>query len=294
MPRVSVILPSYNTCSYLPGALDSVIAQTYTDWEIVLVDDGSTDNTRAVADEYARRLSDRLHYIYQPNKGLPAARNTAIRNARGELFALLDADDTWLPDRLMEGVAAMDRDPQVGLVHGRVMRVDMRGGVLDAPEYNSKYLTGHIAHFIYTRRAHIQCPTALFRRSCVNIVGDFDEEMRSVEDRDLWFRIAERCKVVYIDKVLANYRMSGAGMSANIDRMLKWQLYFVRKHRSNGHLPKGSYHSALASIYRERGDHLFDRRQPFRAIADYCKAVLYNPLSLQNVYMLVRAIVKPF
>ena len=294
MPRVSVILPSYNACSYLAGALNSVIAQTYSDWEIVLVDDGSTDNSRALADEYSRRLSDRLHYIYQPNKGLPAARNTAIRNARGELFALLDADDTWLPDRLIEGVAVMDQDPQVGLVHGRVIRVDIGGGFLDAPEYNPKYLAGHIAHFIYTRRAHIQCPTVLFRRSCVNMVGDFDEKMRSVEDRDLWFRIAERCEVAYIDKVLASYRMSGAGMSADIDRMLKWQLYFVNKHSSNRHLPKGSHAAALASIYRERGDHLFYKRRPFRAIADYSKSVCYNPLSLQNVYMLVRAIVKPF
>ncbi len=294
MPRVSVIIPSYNSASYLGLAIDSVIKQTYSDWEFVLVDDGSVDNTQAVVDEYAGRLADRFRYIYQPNQGLSAARNTAMRNARGDLFALLDADDVWLPARLEESVAAMDKYPQAGLVHGKVMRIDKADLFLDAPECDTKYLSGNIARFIYTRRAHILCPTAMFRRQCVAELGGFDESMRSVEDRDMWFRIAERWAVVYIDKVVAHYRLSGAGMSENLDRMLAWQKYFVKKHRFSSCVSKHAYWIALASIYRERGDRLFDRKQPLKAIVDYSLSVLFNPFDWQNAYMLARAIVRPF
>jgi glycosyltransferase involved in cell wall biosynthesis len=294
MPHVSVILPSYNSASYLGLAIDSVINQTYSDWEIVLVDDGSVDDTHAVVNEHASRLVDRLRYIYQPNQGLSAARNTAMRNARGELFALLDSDDVWLPARLEEGVAAMDKNPEAGLVHGKVMRIDATGSFLDAPECDTRYLSGNIAQFIYTRKAHILCPTAMFRRQCVAELGGFDESMRSVEDRDMWFRIAERWPVVYINKVVAHYRLSGAGMSENLDRMLAWQKYFVKKHRFSSHVSKRAFWIALASIYRERGDRLFDRKQPLRAIVDYSTSVLCNPFDWQNAYMLARAIVKPF
>lgn len=294
MPLVSVILPSYNSGSYLRRAIKSVIAQTYANWEIILVDDGSTDNTREIAEEYAGVLRDQLCYVYQTNRGLSAARNSAIRNARGALFALLDADDQWLPDRLIECVSVMNQSPKVGLVHARVERVDAQGCPRDAPECNPRYLSGDIARFLFTRRAHIQCPTVMFRHICVETVGGFDEAMRSVEDRDLWYRIAERYEVAFIGKVLARYTVSSAGMSANIDRMLQWQLYFVSKHRKSGSLPAYSYFSALASIYRERGDHLFDQKQPLKAIKDYARSVCLNPFNCSNLYMLARAVVKPF
>src|SRR5215467_15785951 len=176
MPRVSAIIPAYNAARYLPQAIESVFAQTYTDWEIVLVDDGSTDDTRAVVRSYLDRAPGRFRYIYQDNHGLPAARNEAIRNARGELLALLDADDIWMPDRLMHSIAAFESDSEIGLVHGRVTRIDSEGRVIDVPPADRRYLEGHIAHYIYTRRAHIQCPTATFRRECVDALGGFDHD----------------------------------------------------------------------------------------------------------------------
>jgi glycosyltransferase involved in cell wall biosynthesis len=139
-PRVSIIVPAYNAAAYLPYAIDSVLAQTYQDWEIVIVDDGSTDNTRAVVDAYRSRLRDRLQYIFQPNRGVSAARNHGIRAARGEFIALLDADDVWLPQRLELGVNALDADPAVGLVHSRVARIDTKGSVTGAPDL-------HLGHF---------------------------------------------------------------------------------------------------------------------------------------------------
>ena len=114
MARVSVIIPAYNASATIREALMSIKSQTFTDWEAVVVNDGSKDDTAAVVESCAAELGGRLVYVYQENKGLPAARNTAIRNASGELFALLDSDDVWLPKRLELGIAVMDRDRSIG------------------------------------------------------------------------------------------------------------------------------------------------------------------------------------
>src|SRR5450755_820624 len=158
-PRVSVIVPAYNAAVYLPHAIDSVLAQTFVDWEIVVVDDGSTDHTQSVVESYRPALADKLQYIHQSNHGLPAARNTGIKAARGEFIALLDADDVWLPQRLERGVQVLDSDPEIGLVHARVARIDTKGMVIGQLKVDPQYMSGRIAHDIYIRRAHIVCPT---------------------------------------------------------------------------------------------------------------------------------------
>ena len=292
-PRVSVIVPAYNAAVYLPYAVDSVLAQTYPNWEIVIVDDGSTDDTRAVVDSYRPKLRDKLQYIYQPNKGLPAARNTGMRAASGEFIALLDADDVWLPQRLERGAAMMDAGPGVGLVHARVVRINALGDITGQLKVKPKYMSGNIARDIYTRRVHIVCPTVLFRKTCLQTAGWFDETMQATEDRDLWFRIALRDKVAYIDEVLAYYRLSPSSMTSNLDRLLKGQLYFVAKHYKSGAATRLDQLQALGNIYRELGDSLFRGGAVMKSIGSYLRAVRYNPLSLPNVYMLFRAIMDP-
>jgi glycosyltransferase involved in cell wall biosynthesis len=292
MPRVSVIVPAYNAAGFLPDAFESVIRQTYNDWEIVVVDDGSTDETPAVVASYAARLPDKLTYVYQSNRGLPAARNTAIRHSRGEFLALLDADDVCLPRRFELCVAALDRNPCAALVHGRIARMDAVGNPLDEPTFDSKYLSGHIKRHIYTRRAHISCCTAMFRKKCLAVTGYFDETMRATEDRDMWFRIAEKFEVAFVDEVISQYRISPSAMSRDLERMLTWQRFFVEKHYQRGACDRRTFREALGNIYRERGDALFveDRRQ---ALAAYRTAISHNPFSAGNIYMLVRAMCEP-
>ena len=292
-PRVSVIVPAYNAAVYLPYAIDGVLAQSYPDWEIVIVDDGSTDDTRAVVDSYRPKLSDKLQFIYQSNRGLAAARNIGIRAARGEFIALLDADDVWLPYRLERGVSVMDADPGAGLVHARVVRIDARGTITGQLKVDPKYMSGRIARHVYTRRAHIVCPTVMFRKSCLETAGWFDETMQATEDRDLWFRIALHYEVVFINQVLAHYRLSPSSMTSNLDRLLKAQLYFVAKHQKSGAARRLDQLQALGNIYRELGDSLFRGGAVTKAIGSYLRAVGYNPLSVANVYMLLRAIMDP-
>lgn len=289
MARVAVIIPAYNAASYLAEAIDSVLAQTYQDWELIVVDDGSSDDTRSIVEKYQPVFAGKVRYIYQDNQGLPGARNTGIRSSSSEFIALLDADDTWLPERLQRGVAVMDLQPDVGLVHARIARIDARGNLLDKPVCNPKYLSGHIAHHIYTRRAHIMCPTVLLRSRCLWEVGEFDRYMRATEDRDLWFRIASRYPFAFIDEILAHYRLSPGSMSRDLDRMSTAQLYFIQKHRRGGLWGFVLAQQAIASVYRERAECLRSNSHHCLSIGNYFTALCHNPVDLLNWRGIFRA-----
>ena len=144
MPVVDVIIPAYNAARFLPASLDSVIAQSFPDWRILLVDDGSTDDTPELVRPYQDRLGLRLRYIRQVNAGLPAARNTAIRHSTAEFLALLDADDIWLPQRLEHTLERFHQQPKAGLVYGFNARIDSQGVVLDVFDRKNAHAEGWV------------------------------------------------------------------------------------------------------------------------------------------------------
>src|SRR3990172_9874024 len=126
-PTVSVVIPTYNRVALLPRALDSVVAQTFTDWEIVLVDDGSTDATSQLAADYARRLDDRFLYLEQQNNGCGKARNRGIDASRGRFVAFLDSDDEFAPTKLQRQLALFELRPELGFVYSDFAFVDLEG-----------------------------------------------------------------------------------------------------------------------------------------------------------------------
>jgi glycosyltransferase involved in cell wall biosynthesis len=296
MARVSIIVPTYNAAAFLPEALGSVLRQTYRHWEVVVVDDGSTDATRSVVEAQMPSFGGRLRYLYQENRGAAAARNTAIRACRGELIALLDADDVWLDNRLDRGVDTLDQNPEVGLVHAQVMRIDRDGKLIGRPPAPpKKYLSGKIAGHIYSRRAHLLCPTILFRRRCLDVAGYFDENtvLRATEDRDLWFRIARLFPIAYLAEVLAYYRILPNSLSRDWNISRDAQLFFFQKHRLAGYASARDYRQGLANFHRERGDELFKLGALGESLRWYAKSVSYDPGNGRNVYMLVRALAEP-
>lgn len=283
MPQVDIIIPAYNAARFLPMALDSVIAQTFEDWRILLIDDGSTDNTAEIVSLYETRLGLKLRYIKQPNAGLPAARNTAIRNSSAEYLALLDADDVWLPCRLEESLKCFRDFPQVGLAYGFISRIDADGVVLDTFTKPSKHPAGHIAPYIYMRTMNLPCPTVTFRRSCVQDVGLFDESMRATEDRDLWVRIALQYEVALVPKVIAHYRISPQAMTTDPNRMLEAQLRFVEKHYGSPGCGRRARLVALSWIYRQRAEALVNRKQIWAALGSAMRALALYPFDRNNV-----------
>lgn len=228
-PLVSVITPVFNGANWLGEALDSALAQTFPSLEIIVVNDGSTDDSLGIARAQARKHAS-IRVIDQDNAGLPAARNRALRVARGAYLALLDADDAWLPKHLLLAMQAFESDPDLGLVHANIQRVDGQGKLLNIPIRTwTKDMDAFEA--LALRHEHVSCPTAVFSRLALDAVGGFDLRFTGLgcEDRDLWLRIAARFRIRYIDEVTARYRSHPASMSAASERMALARQLLVAK-----------------------------------------------------------------
>lgn len=282
MPKVDIIIPAYNAAHFLPEAIESVIAQTFPDWRILLVDDGSRDNTREILAPYIERLGPKLQYIYQENRGLPAARNTAIRHSTAEFLALLDADDVWLPRRLETSVARFNR-PEIGLVYGFNDRIDANSKVLDVFDRRNKHAEGRVASRIYMRTLDLPCPTLTFRRTAVEEVGLFDETLRAAEDRDLSIRIALKYEVALVPEVIAHYRVSPGGMTNDPDRMLTAQLRFIDKYYGQPGCGFLARQIALSWMYRQRAEAFALKGQPQKALRSALRAFALYPLHFRNL-----------
>lgn len=276
-PTVDVIIPAYNISRHLPAALESVIAQTFQNWRIVVVDDGSTDQTEAVLKTFQERLGARLTYLKQANQGPSAARNTGIRHASGELIAFLDGDDLWVPERLADSVACLAANRAAGLSYGLVTRITEAGEVIGTFAGNGQHAAGRLASQIYMRRVEFPCPTVTVRRACLDVVGLFDEGMRATEDRDLWLRIAQRYEIAFVPKVLALYRTAASSASLNYDKMMRAQLHFIEKHFGEPGCGPAERQAALGRIYRQRAEGYKASREPWKALVTSGRALARCP-----------------
>lgn len=227
MPKVSVIIPSYNCARFVASAVESALAQTFRDFEVIVVNDGSTDETEAVLSPFQGRIV----YIHQENCGLPGARNRGIAAARGELIALLDADDRWLPDKLEAQVGAF-APADVGLVYSDI-RVDFDEGGVKEPSYLAALPADRregLLLDVVLRSPCFICPsTAVLRRSMLERVGGFDAAMRYFEDADLWLRLGRHCRAVLVPRVLAVKLQRVGNMSRNVDRMTEFEIRVWRR-----------------------------------------------------------------
>ena len=210
-PLVSVILPVYNREPWVARAIESVLAQSYRDFELIVVDDGSTDGTRAVLERY----HDRIVLLEQPHGGAYVARNLALRHARSELVAFIDSDDVWLPHRLSSQVPLM-KNPNVGLVFGDALHVPgRRRTCFQVSPPRRGRAAGRFAwcNFVPTI-------TVLARKACIEEAGGFSEESTLACDYLLWFRIALRHELDYVDEIVAEYTVNPEGISYNLSRSL--------------------------------------------------------------------------
>ena len=294
MRKVSVLVPSYNAARYLSQAIDSALNQTFQDFEIIIIDDGSTDNTREIVERYLKRAPDKIRYIYQDNQGLARARNTGLRHARGEYVALLDADDVWLPARLEETVKILDADSSAGIAHANITRISETGDKLDTPRRDARYLSGYIFENIFLRDAHLSCPTVLFRRKCCEEVGGFDPGLTRLgcEDRELWLRISQKFKIQYIDKVLALYRVSGKSMSQDKEKMMQARMYVIDKFCPADGGNRQLRRKALAKIHHDLGDELLFEQKFKDSQRQYFKSITLNPFSAWSWINFFKALLK--
>lgn len=208
--KVSVVIPSYNSARYVVVAVESVLAQTYLDFEILVVDDGSTDNTKEVLSEYG----DAVQYFYKPNGGVSSARNYGIEKARGKYVALLDADDLWLPEKLAKQVAVLEADDEIGLCYVAAEKVDenlQTVGQIEARVYED-YCAALLLNLNIVAGS---CSSAVLRRDVAQKTTGFDAEFSTCADWDYWLRLSLLTKFAPIKEYLVKYRVVAGSMSSD-------------------------------------------------------------------------------
>ena len=206
-PKVSIIIPAYNRAHLIGATLRSALRQTYRDYEIVVIDDGSTDDTESVI----RAIAPDARYISQANVGIPEVLNVCVRAAAGEYIAFLGSDDALAPKALEKQAAVLDAHPNVGIVHGQAWLMDEQGRLthLQKPPFaKSSYVRSgrdEIADLVMSN--HIVATTVMVRKACFEECGLFDARFGLYEDWNMWTRILKRWDVGYVNEPLAFYRV---------------------------------------------------------------------------------------
>lgn len=202
MPTVSVVIPTYNLGRYLVEAIDSVLAQTYRDLEIIVVDDGSSDDTAT----RLRPYRDRIRYYPQANAGPSVARNRGILHAEGPLIAFLDADDVWRPTKLARQVDYLNRHPEIILCYTDYTRGPVPGTTNESRlQYYERKGSGHVFDNLLFEN-FIATPAVIVRRDALASTGLFDPNLKGVEDLEMWMRLAKVGPFGFLDEVLVDVR----------------------------------------------------------------------------------------
>lgn len=252
MPTVSVVIPAYNRARFITTAIDSVLDQTYRDFEIIVVDDGSTDQTQEKLESYGDRI---INHSYTPNRGVSYARNRGIELAQGKYIAFLDSDDYWLPEKLQKQTEFFRNNPEYSIVATQCLV-----NVIDDDLNTIKYIEKDELHHQLTYakiflRPFIMPSSILMEKECFNVVGDFDENRRVLEDIDLYLRLAQKYKIGFINEPLTVFtrgheKERRESLSVRLNR-----LEVSEKNYNPDLIPKRLYKKRISSLHAHIGKH---------------------------------------
>jgi glycosyltransferase involved in cell wall biosynthesis len=249
---VSVIVPAFDAATKIRQTLNSVLAQTYQETEVIVVDDGSSDATSVIVEEFVAR-DTRIHLIRQRNAGVGAARNTAIRIARGKYIAPLDADDFWFPEKLEKQVACMEQSGyETGLVYCWSASTDNQGGLVSSCSHT---VEGRLGRVLILRNVVGNGSVPLIRASAFKRVGLYltraeQRGAQGCEDWDLYLRIAENFGIRVVPEYLLAYRQAGSSMSANAETMAaSFAVVMGRARERNCDLPTSIFRWSAGNFY---------------------------------------------
>ncbi len=283
MTGVSVILPTYNRAHLVARAVQSVLSQTYRDFELVVVDDASDDNTRDVLSQFT---DQRLCYIRHPERrGAAAARNTGIDVSQGEYIAFQDSDDEWLPEKLAQQLKMiMQAGPETGVIYCRFQRVYegkrsyypsvLRTGISHLPLATRK-LSGEL-YLALLQGNWITTQTALVRRVCFEQSGSFDPQLKRFQDWDLWLRLAQYYRFGYLGHVLVRTYFSPDSLSADSDTLIPAFERLIRKHATGTRL--GRY--LVAQYWYALGSYACREGQRNQGVYHFIRAVRLCPFNM--------------
>jgi glycosyltransferase involved in cell wall biosynthesis len=278
-PVVSVYISSYNHARYLPQTIDSVLSQSFQDFELLILDDGSTDNSHAVLSDYQQRYPDKIHYFWHEghaNRGISYSCNLALARARGTYFTWLGSDDYWLPNKLAIQVKFMQEHPGVGLSYTSAHTLSATGELFPALGAQGYVSTEAWRQFVIANP--IIASTAMVARHCFDEVGTFDENL-VFSDWELWIRLTAKYAVAFLPEPLAAYRVHGQNISISNKKaasILAHNLAVIETAtRELSCIDEGLKLQSLANVYLRAGLDYFANEQLTEAKGSWAQAAQY-------------------
>jgi len=276
-PLVSVVTATYNRANYLPGTIRSVLGQTYPHLEHLVVDDGSTDDTKEAISAYL--VDTRLRYHTQNNQGQAVARNFGLAHAKGEYLCFLDSDNLWEPDKLESQLKEFEAHPEVDVVYGDIRAIDEAGHPMDVP--NMKRYSGRITEMLL-RDNFVSFNTAMIRRRCYEELGGLDERIRRADDYEFFLRYSTRYRFLYVPKVYVQYRIQRNQISSNKEARFESNRSilenFMKQHPEL--VSEEVRKTAWCHFYTRRGRHRASTSDYRGAVGDYFRAIGYRPVDV--------------
>jgi glycosyltransferase involved in cell wall biosynthesis len=273
---ISICIPAYHAASFLPETLASVKAQTFREWELIVVEDGSDDGVRSIVETFAKNVIQSVRYMrHEQNKGLPAARNTAMSASRGEFIALLDSDDLWTVDHLETCLKALEKTGADLACSASELFEDQTGRIDEIRTPNAAEISS-MPLSLY-RRNFMQPSAVVFRRAAFARIGGFDESLRSCEDLDYWFQLLRGgCYFTFTGQPSCRYRKHAATMTRNAFRMAASLAQVRKKHLDWNVIPRRLRLRETANAFGSAG-RIIRRSDPRNAAQMFRQALRYEP-----------------
>lgn len=276
MVTVSIITPTFNRRRLIGETIDSVLNQKYADYEMIIVDDGSTDNTEEYIKEH---YSDsRIKFFKQENKGQNFARNLGLQQAQGKFICFLDSDDMWPDYKLSMSLEVFEKNPDVDVVYGYEKIISEQG--VEIGQDKIRRYSGKITAKLLVEN-FIGMSAAMVKADEVHKIGGMDETISVADDYSLWLRLSSNCNFYYLDEVLGYYRITSDQISKDITARLESNLYTVTKFlESNPNvITESEKNNALCQLYSKRVRILGQSRNYRQGLQELAKAFKCNPKS---------------
>lgn len=274
-PLVSIVTPTYNRADFIEQAVNSVLAQTYANFELLIVDDGSTDNTRDLLEPV---LADsRVRYFHQENQGQSVARNLALSEAKGDFVCFLDSDNYWPAEKLEKQVELFRGQPDYDVIYGDIIVIDETGK--EVTRKNMSRYSGHIARYMI-RDNCVSMNTAMARRRCFNELGAMSGQRRVADDYDLWLRFSARFRFLYVPQFFAYYRVMDDQISSDKTRRFasNWQIITDFRREFPEAMSEQDFDSGFAAFHSRKARYLASQGAKSEALAEMLKVFRLRPL----------------
>lgn len=272
-PLVTVVVPNYNYARYLPQTLDSILQQTWPQLEIIVVDDGSVDDSATILDSYGTQI----RWVRQQNQGVAVARNRGASEAQGELIAFLDADDIWLPTKIQSQVERFCADPELGLIHCGLIEFNEQDGDLMTKLDGMEGWVANDLLLLQRSVVHGVGSSGLVPRKIFESVGGFDPRLSTSADWDFTYRIASQQRIGFVSQALVRYRIHSSNMHSNINVMERDMLLGFHKAFSDANAEvQGLRRRAYAKLHLILAGSYFQARQTRDFLRHFARSLLFS------------------